>query len=106
MAKFNRPEKKSVLKKVKSSSLEAYGGYDPKVQDLTIEFKGGSQYLYKKVPVMTFDGLEGAESKGKFFYANIKGKFETVKIKQGIQKEKKEDVKPEPRPELQSGSRD
>jgi hypothetical protein len=93
MAKFNRGEPKPALKKVISSTLEAYGGWTPEKEQLIVEFKGGSQYLYHKVPVQTFDGLEKAESKGKFFHANIKGKFEFVKIKQGIKKEKnKEEV--------------
>lgn len=95
MARFNKGEKKPNLKKVISSNIEAYGGWTPAKQELTIEFKGGSQYLFQKVPVQTFDALEKAESKGKFFHANIKDKFESVKIKQGIKKEKKvkEDAK-------------
>jgi hypothetical protein len=93
--KFNRNKKeepKSELKKVVSSTIEAYGGWNEKNQKLIVEFKGGSQYLYNKIPVQTFDGLEKAESKGKFFHANIKGKFEFVKIKRGEKKEKKPEI--------------
>jgi hypothetical protein len=84
-------EPKPILIPVKSSTLDAIG-YDREKEELTIAFKGGSQYLYTKVPAKTFDTLmtppEGS-SHGKFFHSNIKGKFDFVKIKQGIKKEKK-----------------
>lgn len=74
------------FKPVESSDLKAVK-YDDKKEELTIEFKGGSQYLYLKVPVKTFDGLMASESKGKFFHASIKRQFETVKIKSAPKKE-------------------
>jgi hypothetical protein len=90
MAKFNRTEVKPELTKVVSSTLAAVG-YDKPKEHLIVEFKGGSQYLYKKVPQQTFDALMSAVSHGKYFHANVKNIFEFVKIKQGIKKEKKEE---------------
>lgn len=95
--KFNRPkpvvpkvEPWRILTPVKSSTLQAIGFYEAK-EELVVEFKGGAQYLYKKVPKPTFDSLMNAESHGKFFHSTIKGKHEFVKIKQGIPKAKKTD---------------
>jgi len=80
------------FKKVESSNLNAVK-YDKEKEELTVEFKGGSQYLYLKVPVHTFDSFIVAESKGKFFHKEIKGKFENVKIKSAPKKEEEENVR-------------
>ena len=52
-----------------------------KVGVLEIEFKSsGAVYQYKDVPVSVYNAMLMAESVGKYFYANIKGKFEYVKV--------------------------
>lgn len=70
---------------VTSSQLVSIG-YDPGTQTLEIEFKSfkagapTSVYQYTSVPVATWDGLRKAESHGKYFGQNIKGKFAYTKI--------------------------
>ncbi|MET0356188.1 MAG: KTSC domain-containing protein [Cellvibrio sp.] len=54
--------------------------YLPETGDLCIMFKGGARYLYHEVPHSVFDDGLAAESIGKFFYANIKGKYEYIKL--------------------------
>jgi hypothetical protein len=43
---------------------------------LTVVFKNGGQYAYFGVPSSIFEGMKGAESKGKFLNTEVKGKFE------------------------------
>lgn len=47
---------------------------------LTLEFSSGGSYEYEDVPKEVFEGLIGAESAGKYFHANIKGKYESKKV--------------------------
>jgi len=55
------------------SSQIAGFGYTPATQQLTIKFKhGGSVYDYQNVPQAVFDGLNAAESKGRYFGQNIR----------------------------------
>jgi hypothetical protein len=51
----------------KNKSLEIVFGYDVE-----------KVYTYAKVPKTVAEGLDSAESKGKYFHANIRGKFETT----------------------------
>lgn len=69
------------------SSLLTSIGYDPKEGVLEIEFprKGhppgeGSVYQYDRVPVSVWQDFQAAESHGKFFLADIKGKYAYRKI--------------------------
>lgn len=48
--------------------------------NLIIEFRGGSVYEYKNVPVALYEEFIKSDSKGKFFYAKIKNKFETFRL--------------------------
>lgn len=68
--------------KVESSNLD-FIGFDKKTNELSIWFnnrKGDSHYKYKDVDFLTYSQLLIAESKGKFFASEIKGKFEFEKI--------------------------
>ena len=56
---------------VESSNLKSVG-YDPCTRVLEIEFKDGSVYEYDDVPCEVHSGLMDAESKGSFFYENIR----------------------------------
>lgn len=56
---------------VESSNLLS-ASYDAEEMKLRITFKNGSQYEYEGVPEEDFIGLLSAESKGKFFYQNIR----------------------------------
>lgn len=60
---------------VKSSSLSGFG-YDVATSTLAVQFKvGGPIYQYAGVPAEVFAKMQGAESFGRFFAAEIKGKF-------------------------------
>lgn len=67
------------MKPVDSSNLHAIG-YDPDSQTLHVQFKGGSHYTHAGVSPDHFKALQDADSKGKHYNANIKGKFPHQKI--------------------------
>jgi hypothetical protein len=62
-------------KEVESSNIFAIG-YDTDKSELHIKFNTGAEYAYFGVAKDTFDNLMDAPSKGKFFAAEIKGKYE------------------------------
>lgn len=62
---------------VDSSDLESVG-YDG--QNLFVQFKKGSIYVYFNVPISTFQALLNAGSKGKFLNQHIKGIFPYERI--------------------------
>jgi hypothetical protein len=68
-----------VIEQVVSSNMKEVG-YDQENKILSVRFQNGNLYHYKNVDGRTFDEFRLAESKGKYFFANIKGKFEFVKI--------------------------
>jgi hypothetical protein len=55
-------------------------GYDPNSQTLEVEFNAGSVYQYAGVPQSEYDGLMNADSKGRYFNANIRNRYSTVKL--------------------------
>lgn len=71
------------MKPVNSSNIEACG-YDCEARKLTIRFKGGATHHYSDVPtelheqMMAENEREGG-SVGKFFHAQIRNKFESVR---------------------------
>lgn len=66
---------------VKSTTIGSVGYND---RTLEIQFKNGAIYKYADVPPEVYHGLLQAGSPGKYFYANIKGKYQTTKL--GVQK--------------------
>lgn len=51
--------------------------YNPETKEMGITFKpSGKRYEYLNVPESIYNGIISAPSAGKYFYANIKGKFE------------------------------
>lgn len=60
------------LTPVTSSNVKAIG-YDDGA--LFVEFHGSGTYRYDKVPRQVFDDFLAAESAGRFFAANVRGKF-------------------------------
>jgi hypothetical protein len=70
------------MKPVPSSNVHAIG-YDPETKDLEIHFhKNGvptGKYTHHDVPPEEHAALMDAESHGKHYAANIKGKFEHTK---------------------------
>lgn len=81
------------LASVVSSQLAGFG-YDGETNTLAIHFnpKAGDEqgplYHYFGVPQGVFNALQGSDSKGTFFYAHIKGKYDYQKIEPEL-----EDVK-------------
>ena len=61
---------------VTSSNIAAVG-YDADSQTLAVEFKHGHVYHHLGVPASVVDDFDQAESKGRFYAANIKGKFKS-----------------------------
>jgi hypothetical protein len=65
---------KPVLQPVTSTSLAAIG-YDAGKQILSVQFTNGEIINYGSVDLGTALNLEAAESKGKFYATQIRGKF-------------------------------
>ncbi len=64
-----------ILETVESDVIHAIG-YDAEIHLLEIIFNDGRIYQYRGVPPQVFDGLKGAESKGRYFQENIRGEFQ------------------------------
>lgn len=62
-----------------SSSIDS-ANYDEENSILTIAFKGVNVYEYYGVPLELWEEILLTPSIGKFFYREIKGKFEYKKI--------------------------
>ena len=63
------------------SSVIKHFSYNEKSQTLKIQFVTNLIYLYKNVPPKTAKMLNAAISKGRYFNAHIKDKFEFKKLK-------------------------
>lgn len=50
-------------------------GHDATTNTLSVIFKGRSAYFYPGVPVEVYDRFVAAESKGRFFNAEVKDKY-------------------------------
>jgi len=59
---------------VQSSMITSYG-YDATVAILEIEFIKGAVWQYADVPESVFYEMQACDSCGKFFHANIKGRY-------------------------------
>lgn len=64
---------------VESSNIR-YVGYDEFLLVLETEFKNGAVYRYYGVPSEVHDELINAESVGKYFNANVKSKYNFLKV--------------------------
>lgn len=67
---------------VESSNLRSVG-FDAKEKVLEVEFRHGGIYRYFEVPSEIHASLMKAESKGKYFQANIRMKFRFERISGG-----------------------
>lgn len=54
------------------SSHLVSGEYDPETQQLDINFKNGTTYIYEGVDQETWEGLKEAPSAGKYFWRHIR----------------------------------
>lgn len=61
-----------------SSLIESFG-YDSKNCDLYIVLNG-SEYVYRVVPSFIFTNMVNAQSRGKFYNDNIKGRYDVIKL--------------------------
>jgi hypothetical protein len=66
-------------KPVESSNITSID-YDPDLQILKVAFKGGGEFTYNDVPEGEYNSFLNAESKGKHFHANIKGRYQHTKL--------------------------
>jgi hypothetical protein len=64
---------------VKSSNIASVG-YHSASRTLEVEFTSGNVYEYKNVTPATALAFRKAKSKGQYFFANIKNKFEGKKL--------------------------
>jgi len=64
---------------VDSTTLQALG-YDEARELLELEFRSGAIYQYLHVPQAVYEGLLDAPSKGRFFNAAIRGRFEYAAV--------------------------
>jgi hypothetical protein len=64
---------------VSSSNINSIG-YEAETQTLEIEFMRGSVYQYSDVPVEEYEAIMNADSKGKYFNANIKIHYHFYKL--------------------------
>lgn len=64
---------------VTSTDIRAIG-YDADSQTLEVEFNSGGVYQYSGVSPGEHDGIMAADSKGKYFHANIKNRYPFVKL--------------------------
>ena len=64
---------------VQSSDLSAVD-YDEWTGTLVIAFNSGGVYEYYRVPYSEYAGLMNASSHGKYFHANIKGRYSYRRI--------------------------
>ena len=60
--------------KVESSNIDSIG-HNFLTKNLEIEFKDGNIYRYKKVPRGVFKNMMNADSKGKFFWKNVRFEY-------------------------------
>lgn len=67
------------LTRVESSNIEAIG-YDEARRTLRIKFKSGQSFDYLGVPIGIYREMMGAESKGKYLTAHVKGRFNSQKL--------------------------
>lgn len=65
--------------------------YNEETQELIIHFTGNKEYIHENVPVDVWLGFKEAESKGKYYTANIKGRYIAEKYLPKSEEEKKED---------------
>jgi hypothetical protein len=50
------------------------------IDGMEVEFNTGAVYQYYSVPQAEFENLTGADSMGRYFNANIKGRYSHMKL--------------------------
>lgn len=73
------PTKTPTLTPCASSAIAAHG-FDPATQTMFLKFTSGTTYSYPEFSVDLYAALQAAESVGRFYGANIKGKYEATPV--------------------------
>jgi hypothetical protein len=63
-----------------SSETIAEVGYDRETEILEILFRRGTLYQYFNVPAFIYEGLVQSPSLGRYFNAEIRGRFQETKL--------------------------
>lgn len=71
------------MKPIESESLAAVG-YDAARSILRLRFRAGGLYEYQAVPQSVWEGLLRAESKSRYFIAEIRGRFPCHRVAQNV----------------------
>ncbi len=64
-----------------SSSVIRWFAFDSDTGALEIEFVSGAQYRYAGLPKPVLKAFEAAPSKGRFFDAHIRERFQTERVR-------------------------
>jgi hypothetical protein len=78
------PIEQPAMQPINSSMAKAIG-YDRTHQTLQVEFNNGSIYEYAGVEQQTWESLQTADSTGKFYNSQIKGKYQCDRVDDGIE---------------------
>lgn len=62
---------------ITNSSVFNEIAYDEKNYYLRVRLKTGVEYIYDNVPLNIWQGFKTAESKGRYYASNIRGKYKT-----------------------------
>lgn len=77
---ITKKQKENTMRNVKfDSSAISSASYDN--DTLKITFNSGGTYEYSNVPQDTFDRFVSSDSAGRFFTANISGKFDSSRVR-------------------------
>lgn len=74
---------------VKSSHLRSVK-HNPKTETMEIRFHDGSKYAYEETTKKEFNALLDADSKGEYFWENIREDKPTTKLQDGRRKRRNE----------------
>lgn len=65
-----------------SSAIESMDyQFNDGIPQLEITFKSGGKYKYLDVPLSVFNELANADSHGRYFQKNIRGRFKFERVK-------------------------
>ena len=78
--KARPPAMPKIARRPVASSMMRSAGYDEALAVLEIEFVTGQVYRYHAVPKRAWRALLEAESKGRYFEANIRDKYPMVRV--------------------------
>ncbi|MFY7965830.1 MAG: KTSC domain-containing protein [Chitinophagaceae bacterium] len=63
------------------SSIVKTAGYDRNELKLEVELKKGTIFQYFKVPETVYDEMRLSSSYGRYYLANIRGKYQETEVK-------------------------